>query len=416
MDHVRAFALPDVGEGLTEAEVLRWLVRVGDVVEVNQALVEIETAKASVELPSPYAGAVTAVHVPEGAIVPVGTVLVSIAVDEPTGPAAAAGASAPREAVLVGYGVSSGPTRRRRRAPSAGAVLARPVPPPQAVSAASVARTRAKPLVRKLARELGVDLAACTPTGPNGDVTRDDVRAAQHGTSHTSAAVPDGEHVPVRGVRRAMATAMSVSAATAPQAAVWVEVDVTAGQERLAKLRARPDADGVRLSPLVLAAAALVDAVHAQPLLHGVWRESGDGPEIVLPTRLGLGIAADTERGLVVPVVHDPSTDDLVALGRRIGQVVELARSGAAKPADFVGGTITLTNVGVFGVDGGLPILTPGQAAILAMGRVRPRPWVTGGEVVARPVVQLTLTFDHRVLDGAQASAALASIATALST
>ncbi len=428
MADVRPFALPDVGEGLTEAEVLHWHVAVGDVVVVNQSLVEIETAKASVELPSPFEGTVAALHVAEGAIVPVGTVIISIAVDgpattvdaEPGEPTSAAQAPAAREAVLVGYGVTSGTARRRRRTAAVPAAT-HPVPrtpaaavPSAAAMTTTITRPRAKPLVRKLARELGVDLATVAPTGANGDVTRSDVLTAQSRSG--VGAAPAGERIPVRGVRRAMAAAMSASHSAAPQAAVWVEVDVTTAQEQIVALRARPDAADVRLSPLVLAAGALVDAVRAQPLLHGVWVDAADGPEIVLPERIGLGIAADTERGLVVPVVHDPSTDDLVDLARRIQRGVDLARSGAARPADFLGGTVTLTNVGVFGIDGGLPILTPGQAAILAVGRIAQRPWVVAGAVVARPVLQLTLTFDHRVLDGAQASAALSSIATALST
>jgi 2-oxoisovalerate dehydrogenase E2 component (dihydrolipoyl transacylase) len=413
---VRAFRLPDVGEGLTEAEVLRWCVAEGDAVEVNATLVEIETAKASVELPSPFAGVVAGIHVAEGQIVPVGTVIVSISVDGEdeapgSGPLLSEDAptgAAEREAVLVGYGVASGTARRRRRsAPDVASAAA-----PRAGGGAR--RPRAKPLVRKLARELGIELSAITPTGTNGDVTRADLVAAQE--QRTTAALPAGERIAVRGVRRAMAAAMTTSVATAPQAAVWVEVDVSVGLGRLAALRKSPGASEVRLSPLLLAAAALVDAVREQPLLHGVWHDQADGPQIVLPDRVGLGVAADTGRGLVVPVVHDPQTDDLVGLGRRIQDVVALARTGQARPADFLGGTVTLTNVGVFGVDGGLPILTPGQAVILAMGRVAPRPWVVDGAVVARPVVQLTMTFDHRILDGAQASAALAGIATALST
>ncbi|MFN8170962.1 MAG: dihydrolipoamide acetyltransferase family protein [Candidatus Nanopelagicales bacterium] len=416
MTGARVFRLPDVGEGLTEAEILRWLVRVGDRVEVNAALVEIETAKASVELPSPYAGVIEALHVDEGVIVAVGTPIVSIATDDAADapaadPSPSAGEpAAAREAVLVGYGVATGSARRRRRAVG-GAAPARP----PSVPGAGRSRPRAKPLVRRLARELGVDLSAVPPSGPNGDVTRADVLAAQ-GRSATGAALPAGERVAVRGVRRAMASAMSASVASAPQAAVWVEVDITAGRARLDALRDLPQAHGVRLSPLVLAAAALVDAVREQPLLHGVWNDAPAGPEIVLPDEVGLGIAADTGRGLVVPVVREPQTDDLVALARRIQDAVSLARTGQARPADFLGGTVTLTNVGVFGIDGGLPILTPGQAAILAMGQVAQRPWVVDGQVAVRPVVQLTMAFDHRVLDGAQASAALASIATALAT
>lgn len=414
------FRLPDVGEGLTEAEILRWQVAVGDHVEVNSTLVEIETAKASVELPSPFAGTIAAIHVAEGAVVPVGTVIVSITTEgDASGPAdgsdrssapaePAAAADGQRTAVLVGYGVASGPVRRRRRTGAPAAPGRTPT-----MDGATRTRPRAKPPVRRLARELGIDLVRIRPTGRDGVVTRDDVLAASTTLAAASGPLPAGEQLVVRGVRRAMAAAMSTSVATAPQAAVWTSVDVSAGLARLASLR--ETAGEVRLSPLALVASALVDAVRAQPLLHGTWHETQTGAVIVLPERIGLGIAADTGRGLVVPVVHEPPVDDVVALAMRIQQVVGLARSGAARPADLTGGTITLTNVGVFDVDGGLPILTPGQSAILAMGSVRQRPWVVDGQVLVRPVVQLTLVFDHRVLDGAQASAALAGIAAALS-
>lgn len=415
MPQIRSFALPDVGEGLTEAEILHWLVAAGDTVEVNTVLVEIETAKASVELPSPYAGVIETIHVAEGAIVPVGTPLVSIAVAGTDGDDAEpdSSATAPqREAVLVGYGVEQGSARRRRRVPAAASATTAVTTPaaPHRTEAPSTARARAKPPVRRLARELGVDLRQVPPTGTQGEVTRGDVVAA-----HAAAALPAGTRVPVRGVRRAMATAMTQSAATAPQASVWLDVDLSAALARLTAVRAQPEAEGVRLTPLVLVAQALVRAVREQPLLHATWHEEPDGPVLVLPERVGLGIATDTPRGLLVPVVPDPPADDLVALGRVVQRVVDVARVGDATPADLTGGTVTLTNVGVLGVDGGVPILTPGQSAILAMGRTADRPWVVDGQVVARPVLQLTLTFDHRVLDGAQAAAALSSIAAALS-
>ncbi len=427
MSDLRSFALPDVGEGLTEAEILRWDVAVGDRVEVNTVLVEIETAKASVELPCPFAGVIAAIHVAEGAIVPVGTPLVSIAVEgrtadapAPAEPAAAPGAGAPadgpgadgppagaparREAVLVGYGVQTEtPRRRRARVAPAGS----PAPAaPGSTTAPRTGRVRAKPPVRKLARDLRIDLTRVVPTGRHGEVTRADVM-----TAHSAVAAPAGTPVPVRGVRRAMAVAMAQSAATAPQASVWLEVDLTGATARLTQARARAAATGVRVTLLALVAQALLRTVRDQPLLNAAWHEGSDGPVVVLPDRIGLGIATDTPRGLLVPVVADPPVDDAVALAERIQRSVDSARSGQASVAELTGGTVTITNVGVLGVDGGIPILTPGQSAILAMGRASERPWVVDGQVVVRPVMQLTLTFDHRVLDGAQAGAALAAIA-----
>jgi len=407
---VRSFALPDVGEGLTEAEILRWDVGVGDAVEVNTVLVEIETAKASVELPSPYAGTITAIHVDEGAIVPVGTVLISVEVDDGQAPAepaehVAAPVAEPAErptAVLVGYGVATGPTRRRRRSGPGHT-------PVRALAAPTGLRPRAKPPVRRLARELGVDLAGLVATGPNGVVSRADVMAA-----HAATTAPAGERIAVRGVRRAMAAAMVASATTAPQASVWVEVDLTAALARLELARSAPVAAGVRITALALVAQALLRAGREQPLLHSAWHDQPDGPVLVVPEHLGLGIATDTARGLLVPVVADPPVDDLVELAGRIQRAVDSARSGAATPRDLTGGTVTITNVGVLGVDGGIPILTPGQSVIVAMGRALDRPWVVDGAVVARPVMQVTLTFDHRVLDGAQAASVLARVAAEL--
>ena len=412
MSELRVFTLPDVGEGLTEAEILRWHVRPGDVVAVNDMVVEIETAKASVELPCPYAGTVAELHVVEGAIVPVGSPIISIRTA--VVPAAAGGE---RQAVLVGYGVRADvPIARRARRPVDGAAAAA-----QVRTEVPVSSGRAKPLVRKLARDLGVDLSTVTPTGVHGEVTRDDVTAAQGGrgvpdkapatpaTVMTAAA--SGSQIPVRGVQRAMADAMVHSAFTAPHVTEWVDVDMARAMEVLAKLREHPSSADVRISPMILVAAALVRAAVEQPIINSTWVDAPDGAHVVLHRDVNLGIAADTPRGLLVPSIKGASGLGVVELARAVQDLIDTARAGRATPADLTGGTITLTNIGVFGIDGGTPILNPGQTAILAMGRIVDRPWVVDGHVVARPVMQLSLSFDHRVIDGASGSRALRSVA-----
>jgi 2-oxoisovalerate dehydrogenase E2 component (dihydrolipoyl transacylase) len=417
MSEVRAFALPDVGEGLTEAEILRWHVRPGDVVKVNQIIVEIETAKASVELPCPFAGTVTELLVAEGSIVPVGSPIITV--ETPDAPPAAE-----RQAVLVGYGVREGtaePRRRRRR----DAVPADTGTPPTEAS-------RAKPPVRKLARDLGVELSAVTPTGAHGEVTRADVLAAGSGGASGSAptaplttapgpvapaaspvaspAAP-GERLPVRGVHRAMADAMVQSAFTAPHVTEWVDVDMSRAMDTVARLRALPGASDLRISPMILVAAGLIRAAVRYPMINSTWVDETDGPHVMLHREVNLGIAADTPRGLLVPTIKGASRLGLLDLARAVQALIETARAGRSTPADLTGGTISLTNIGVFGVDGGTPILSPGQTAILAMGRILDRAWVVDGQLVPRPVMQLTLSFDHRVIDGALGSRALRSVA-----
>jgi 2-oxoisovalerate dehydrogenase E2 component (dihydrolipoyl transacylase) len=413
----QVFSLPDVGEGLTEAEILRWHVRAGDAVTINQVIVEIETAKASVELPCPYAGTVEELHVAEGAIVPVGTPIISISAhdseppDSPNAPG--------RQAVLVGYGVreSSVASRRPRRAPAEADQPTHDAesppadsPPPAPIPHGPV---RAKPLVRKLARERGIDLSTLSPSGPNGEVTRDDVMRAS-GTQPspgTASGGSAGERVPVRGVQRSMAEAMVHSAFTAPHVTEWVDVDVSRSMELLARLRDDPAYADVRITPMILVAAGLIRAARTYPRINSTWMDTADGADVVVHADVNLGIAADTPRGLLVPTVKGATNLGLVELARRVRTLVETARAGKCTPADLTGGTISLTNVGVFGVDGGTPILTPGQSSILAMGRVIDRPWVVDGSVVARPVMQLSLSFDHRVVDGALGSRALSSVA-----
>lgn len=397
------FSMPDVGEGLTEAEIVRWLVRPGDTVHVNQMIVEIETAKAAVELPCPFAGIVEELHATEGTVVAVGSPIISIVSDAVVAPA-----EPQRQAVLVGYGVrESGVPARRRRRESATSVVEPSAPVAGGQSA------RAKPLVRKLAREKGIDLGAIAATGVHGEVTRADVanaiggEVAQPSVSNDAA----GERIPVRGVQRAMAEAMVQSAFTAPHVTEWVDVDMSRAMEVVQRLRQAPDSTDVRMTPMILVAAALIRAAREYPRINSSWVDTNDGADVVLHRDVHLGIAADTPRGLLVPTIKGASALGLVELARRVQQLIDTARAGRSTPADLTGGTITLTNVGVFGVDGGTPIINPGQTSILAMGRVIDRPWVVDGAVVVRPVMQLSFSFDHRVIDGGIGSRALQSIA-----
>lgn len=404
----QVFSMPDVGEGLTEAEILRWLVQPGDTVVVNQMIVEIETAKAAVELPCPFAGVVEELHATEGAIVAVGSPIISIS---------EAGATAPaepqRKAVLVGYGVREGgtPTRRRRQSPGGSSDAVEVVDAPTVRQAA-----RAKPLVRKLAREKGIDLTLIEATGLHGEVTRADVvnaiggDVAQPSVSNDAA----GERIPVRGVQRAMAEAMVQSAFTAPHVTEWVDVDMTRALEVVNRLREAPESKDVRITPMILVAAGLIRAARQHPRINSSWVDTKDGADVVLHREVHLGIAADTPRGLLVPTIRSASSLGLVELARRVQSLIDTARSGRSTPADLTGGTIALTNVGVFGVDGGTPIINPGQTSILAMGRIIDRAWVVGGQLVPRPIMQLSFSFDHRVIDGAIGSRALQSIASFL--
>jgi 2-oxoisovalerate dehydrogenase E2 component (dihydrolipoyl transacylase) len=456
MPDLKDFRLPDVGEGLTEGEVLTWHVQVGDTVVVNQVVVEVETAKAAVELPCPWAGVVTALHVLPGATVPVGTPLLTIDVSVSDGvpvpdvpdspldvapnrePAPAAeenvGArpeadlvpSGPppatrREAVLVGYGVrEAAVTRRPRRRPAGGAG---PVN-------RGGARTAAKPPVRKLAKDLGVDLADVTPTGAHGTITRDDVLSQApvsdgsgvlaHATSDSSAlsgAVlapsADGERrEPVRGVRKHMAEAMVRSAFTIPHVTVWTEVDVSRTVRMTRRLRETPGFNDVRVSPLLLVARAVLLALKRSADLNAVF--DAEAQEVVYRDRVNLGFAAATPRGLVVPNIKAADRLSLPELAAALDGLVRTAREGHTSPADMANGTFTITNVGVFGVDGGTPIINPGEAAILAVGAFREKAWVHKGRVKPRWVAELTVSFDHRHVDGSMGSRFLADIAAVL--
>jgi 2-oxoisovalerate dehydrogenase E2 component (dihydrolipoyl transacylase) len=456
MTEVKTFLLPDVGEGLTEAEILGWHVKPGDAVAVNQTIVEIETAKAAVELPCPYAGTVAEVFVAEGDVVAVGSPILSIAVEETGGPLTRAPASTPtsvggemagedgdvaaRTPVLVGYGVKQTGTPRRRARVLAhdphGTATPEVGPPGEAVKPVrhggleigrrteEVLSRRspvlAKPPVRRLAKDLDVDLAAVDATGADGVITRADVERA----ALVAASVGEAAHVaqlavvprtpgdretrtPVKGVTKLMAEAMVASAFTAPHVTEWVEVDVTRSLELVERLRSRTEFAEVKVSPLLLVAAGLLRAVRAHPGINTEWA----GDQIITKHYVNLGIAAATPRGLVVPNVKDADQLDLLGLARALAALVETAKAGRTLPGDMTGGTITITNVGVFGVDGGTPIINPGESAILCMGRAAPRPWVVDGDVRVRQVMSLSMSFDHRLVDGALGSQVLAEVA-----
>ncbi|MFF4752452.1 dihydrolipoamide acetyltransferase family protein [Streptomyces sp. NPDC002514] len=459
---VREFKMPDVGEGLTEAEILKWYVQPGDSVTDGQVVCEVETAKAAVELPIPYDGVVRELRFPEGSTVDVGTAIITVdvsggaAVPAPAVPQEAERAAAPeaepqepaRKPVLVGYGVAVSATKRRPRkgtetaaqeaaaqaiqnelnghgaAPAAPATLAAPAVPP---------RPLAKPPVRKLARDLGVDLATVTPTGPDGVVTREDVHAAVAVTAPApapaaaplpTAPVPapaapvvsyDGARetrIPVKGVRKATAQAMVGSAFTAPHVTEFVTVDVTRTMKLVEELRQDKEFEGLRVNPLLLVVKALLVAVKRNPDINATWDEAAQ--EIVLKHYVNLGIAAATPRGLIVPNIKDAHLKTLPQLAAALGELVSTAREGRTAPAAMQGGTVTITNVGVFGIDTGTPILNPGESAILAIGAIKLQPWVHKGKVKPRQVTTLALSFDHRLVDGELGSKVLADVAAVL--
>lgn len=437
MPDFRQFALPDLGEGLTEGEILSWLVRPGDTVRLNQPIVEVETAKAAVEVPSPYAGVVMELHHDEGETVDVGSPLLTFDVDPDgsTGPDVSEQAGAPgdptgltgdpapggRTSVLVGYGPRDTTARRRpRRAPAEPVSVPSSAPPPAPPGGRHV--VLAKPPVRKLARDLEVDLVGIRGSGPDGTITRADVEGASQSALHPPgrpvAGRPAGvgrgeERIPVRGVRRATAQAMVASAFTAPHVTEFLAVDVTATMELVGRIKALPEFAGSRVSPLLLVAKALLTAVRRHPQINATWNEAAG--EIVVKHYVNLGIAAATPRGLIVPNIKDADVLSLAELAQALAALTDAARAGTTTPADLQHGTITITNVGVFGVDTGTPILNPGEAAILAFGAVRPMPWVHQGAVAVRQVTQLALSFDHRLVDGQLGSEVLADVGTLLS-
>jgi 2-oxoisovalerate dehydrogenase E2 component (dihydrolipoyl transacylase) len=520
----KEFRLPDVGEGLTEADIVSWHVKPGDTVTINQIIVEIETAKAIVELPSPYAGTVSALLVDEGQTVDVGIPIIAIDVpsaegtepeparpEQPEQPEAKdTPPEAPaRQPVLVGYGVKPGSTSRRPRkkpptrpgsypaTPSA-PPNAGPFPPPGSFPAglrlppgvplpseprlpqgSDSTRTnlpgpaapfaagppggnggtgappcggspggrppggnrvsRAKPPVRRLARDLGVDLGGLAGSGPEGSVTREDVERAvsearirsvppedaqddrphaaadlspQQASGSSSGELSPEERIPVRGVRKHTAAAMVASAFTAPHVTEFLQADVTETMAAVRRARELPEFAGIKVSPLLFVAKALLVAVRRRPMINSSWDEAAQ--EIVVKRPVNLGIAVSAERGLIVPNVKGADALPLAGLARALDDLAATARAGKATQADLAGGTITITNVGVFGVDAGTPILMPGEAAILAFGQVRDRPWVVAGELAVRKVTTLSLSFDHRIVDGELGSAVLRDVGSML--
>ncbi|MEV0021892.1 dihydrolipoamide acetyltransferase family protein [Streptomyces atroolivaceus] len=445
----REFKMPDVGEGLTEAEILKWFVQPGDTVTDGQVVCEVETAKAAVELPIPFDGVVHELRFPEGTTVDVGEVIIAVDVAPGSGDAPAAQDAAPeavqqpvteaepeapkgRQPVLVGYGVAESSTKRRARK---GAQI--PGPAAAAIQAeingrgAKVPESRplAKPPVRKLAKDLGIDLASVTPTGEGGVITREDVHAA---AAPASAEVPARTEeapaapapapvaqagaretrIPVKGVRKAIAQAMVGSAFTAPHVTEFVTVDVTRTMKLVAELKEDKDMAGVRVNPLLIIAKALLVAIRRNPGINAAWDEANQ--EIVQKHYVNLGIAAATPRGLIVPNIKDAHDKTLPQLGEALGELVSTAREGRTSPAAMAGGTVTITNVGVFGVDTGTPILNPGESAILAVGAIKLQPWVHKGKVKPRQVTTLALSFDHRLVDGELGSKVLADVAAIL--
>ncbi|MQA62034.1 MAG: 2-oxo acid dehydrogenase subunit E2, partial [Actinophytocola sp.] len=490
MPEYKQFPLADTAEGLTEAEILNWQVKPGDEVTVNQIVVEVETAKAAVELPIPWAGVITELLVEPGQVVEVGAPILTIDVD-PTGPARApsaestgsgirplgrtsgppslgraepsvgdvdpTGTPAPAQAAapaavngtttgtlptppaepaeeemkpLVGYGskpVSS--KRRARKGQVAAEAPAAPAPavaePPAAAvteapaDASSVAVVPlAKPPVRKLAKDLGIDLRTVIGRGKDGVITREDVQQAAQPAAPSAAEAPAAggpaavggreRRVPIKGVRKATAQAMVASAFTAPHVTEFLTVDVTPMMELRAQLKGRPEFAGVKLTPLAFAAKAMCMAVKRTPDVNATWDE--EAGEIVYKDYVNLGVAAATPRGLIVPKVRDADAMSLVELAGALDELTAVAREGKTQPADMAGGTITITNVGVFGVDTGTPIINPGEAAILAFGAIKDTPWVVDGEIMVRKVCQLALSFDHRLVDGQQGSQYLADV------
>ncbi|WP_030718769.1 dihydrolipoamide acetyltransferase family protein [Streptomyces sp. NRRL F-2580] len=438
MPQVMEFKLPDLGEGLTEAEIVRWLVAVGDVVAIDQPVVEVETAKAMVEVPCPYGGVVTARFGEEGQELPVGAPLITVAVgaaslpEAPAAPAAETEGSGNAPRPLIGYGSDhSRPARRRRVRPVTAAVSAPVVAPAPAVAAPVVPAAPAapaapvapagpvpvvSPLVRKLAKDNGVDLRALHGSGPEGLILRADVEAALTAlrapepvslpASAPAAPAAQGERIPLKGVRGAVAEKLSRSRREIPDATCWVDADAT---ELMAARAAMNAVGGPKISVLALLARICTAALARYPELNST--VDLQAKEIVRLPAVHLSFAAQTERGLMVPVVRDAQDRNPESLSAEFARLTELARTGKLAPADLTGGTFTLNNYGVFGVDGSTPIINHPEAAMLGVGRIIPKPWVHKGELAVRQVVQLSLTFDHRVCDGGTAGGFLRYVA-----
>jgi pyruvate dehydrogenase E2 component (dihydrolipoamide acetyltransferase) len=412
-DEIREFKLPDLGEGLTDAEIVQWLVKPGDIIELNQPIVEVETEKALVEIPSPFAGTVEAINGEIGERVAVGAPLIRVRT----------GADAPktgRKEVLVGYGPEEGGGKRRKQRKigrrTDEADHDEPEPP-------TPARALATPPVRKLARDLGVDIDGVTGSGPNGRVTREDVQAAADSPKAPAEAPereevaevvrlapaqrlravegPEEERIPVRAIRRSIAEKMVRSYTQIPHVTEWCEVDATELMRLREDLKRAPEAEGLSISPLPIIVKALLAALRKHPVVNSSWDDATN--EIVIKHVFHVGIATDTDRGLLVPVVKHADQMNVFEIAAEIVRLSTQARAGKIGPGDLTGSTITITNVGSFGMASGTPIINHPEAAILAPGVITKKPWVVDGEIVVRDVMTLALTFDHRVLDGAEA-------------
>ncbi|NKX55681.1 dihydrolipoamide acetyltransferase family protein [Arthrobacter mobilis] len=485
MPNPQVFKLPDVGEGLTEAEIVSWKVKPGDAVAVNDVIVEIETAKSLVELPSPYDGVVAELLVPEGRTVEVGTPIIAVttAGAGPEGAAPAAPAAAPSDAgqeagpaagPLVGSGPKADAVKRRprrplgipprarpgRQAPAAQAPAvevhlpaphgqaphvppaptgdaaapageeavpgARPAQRGEAVQAAVsrlITRVLAKPPVRKAAKDMGIDLADITPTGRGGEVTREDLISyqAQRDAEVDAAEKFWGparqpqeqriERIPVRGIRKITAQNMVKSAFSAPHVSIFVDVDASRTMEFVKRLKASRDFEGIKVSPLLILAKAVIWAAARNPSVNATWASGPEGDEILVHHYMNLGIAAATPRGLLVPNIKDAQDLSLKELAIALNQLASRAREGKTQPAEMQGGTLTITNIGALGIDTGTPIINPGEVAIVAFGTIKQKPWVLDGEVIPRWVTTLGGSFDHRVVDGDLSARFMADVA-----
>ena len=446
------FPLPDAGEGLTEAEIVTWFVAPGDTVTLNQVICEIETAKSLVELPSPFTGVVTELLAEVGQTVPVGDPILRVNVAEGAGsvpagdasaqadlPAAAAGvepaaaaapvappaadpaapaapAAAPQEetggAVLVGYGTGGSVKSRRRRGGEPPLTATRQA----VIPVADASPVIAKPPIRKLAKDLGVDLTQIEGTGIAGEILRDDVvRNASQARVFRNIETPEPQEarevrIPLKGVRKQIAKAMAASSNDAPHVGVFTDVDATRTMEFVKRLKASTDFAGVKVSPLLIFAKAMLWAIRRNPEINSTFTET----EIIHHNFVNLGIAAATPRGLIVPNIKDAEKLSLLDLARAIEQLTITARDGRTQPAEMANGTITITNIGVFGMDFGTPILVPGEVAIMAMGTIKLKPWVVDGEVRPRMVTTVGGSFDHRVVDGDVISRFVADVASVL--
>jgi pyruvate dehydrogenase E2 component (dihydrolipoamide acetyltransferase) len=450
----REFKLPDLGEGLTEAEIVQWLVKEGDPVELNQPIAEVETEKALVEIPSPFAGTVEKLHGEVGQKVAVGAPLISVVTGDD-----APETGRKREPNLVGYGAEEGAGKRRkdrrigRRNEGDAALKAaeqeeaadeaveeEPEPEPVAPAAPAGKKALATPPVRKLARDLGVDIDAVEGTGPDGRVTRDDVQAAADGSKEPAPAKPAApaakpapaarapepaaqedadvvelaprrarageeaeERIAVRAIRRSIAEKMARSAFSIPHVTEWLQVDATEFMRLREQLKAAPEAEGVSISPLPLVVKALLASLRKFPMVNSSWHDGDDGAEIIVKHVYHVGIATDTERGLLVPVVKNADQLNIFELAGEIKRLVDSARGGKIGPADLTGSTITVTSIGSFGMQSGTPIINHPECAVLAPGVIRKLPWVVNDEIVARDVMTLAMSFDHRIIDGAEA-------------